>query len=361
MKDPGKNRKITIDSIAEVAGVSRSTVSLVLNNKKNISEKTRKRVLNICKEMDYKPVKSLITRMDQRLNIGLIEVHNVHGLVEKLDDRHSTSQIIPVFAQDVTRGIESEILEMGCGLMVSSHYVGTSDIVSTLPRMISEEWVDGVLLIGGSFSETYIRLIENTGIPYVYAGSHTLANMTDCVYADASKGVFDAVSYLISLGHERIGIINGPETTYTSHEKMQGYLLALQQGGIDMDHNLVESGDFSSLSGYEAMKNLLERNKRIDAVFIAFDGMAVGAKRALTERGLKVPEDVSIIGFEDSWIATHFSPPLSTVRVAKYEIGQIAARLLIERINDKKPTRPKKTTIPTELIIRKTCHPRIRR
>ena len=356
-----KQKKITIDAIAEAAGVSRSTVSLVLNNKKTISDKTQRKVLDVCRELGYSPAKPLMRNSTGRLNIGLIEIHNVHGSLKDLDEHYSTSQIIPVFDEDVTRGVESIILELGCGLLVSSHFIGTNEIVKDLPPIITEGWVDGVLLLGGSFNEAFIQKIENTGMPYVYTGSHSLKNMTDCVYADVSQGAFDAVEYLITMGHERIAIINGPKTTHTSSEKMKGYLLALQRNGIALDQNLVEAGDFSSLSGYEAMKRLLEKNDRIDAVFVGFDGMSVGVKEAVEEKGLSIPEDISIVGFEDSWIATHFSPPLTTVRVAKYEIGQLAARLLIERIKSKKPTRPTKTTIPTELVIRKTCKPRIRR
>ena len=138
---------------------------------------------------------------------------------------------------------------------------------------------------------------------------------------------------------------------------MQGYLLALQKNDTEFDKSLVEVGDFSALSGYKAMKKLLKTHKALQAVFVAFDGMAIGAAKAISEQGLKIPDDISVVGFGDSWIATHFTPPLTTVKVFKYEIGIAAAKMLFEILSSNKIDRPKKVIIPTELVIRESCKP----
>ncbi len=349
---------VTIGDVARKAGVSKSTVSLVLNKRPNVSEDTRLKVLATIESLNYKPLKAAqaITTKKTK-NIGFMEIVVTHDNPEKLASKYGFATMIPTFAGDVARGIEEEAQRRGYGLLFNTYYGNLTHSIKEIPPMVTNYWIDGLLLIGGSFTEEFITMLKKWKIPFVLVGSHLPSDNANCVFADNASGVIQSVEYLINLGYSKIGFINGPSNTQTSFDKMQGYLLALQKNDIEFDKNLVEAGDFSALSGYEAMKRLLKRNKHLNAVFVGFDGMAIGAAKAITERGLKIPEDISIIGFEDSWIATHFNPPLTTVKVFKYEIGIAAAKMLFELLGSIRMSRPKKVIVPTELMIRKSCMP----
>ncbi len=349
---------VTINDVARRARVSKSTVSLVLNNRPNVSEDTRAAVLQAIEELGYKPLKAAqaITTKKTR-NIGFMEIITTHESPEKLATKYGFETMIPTFAHDVARGIEDEAQRRGYGLLFATYYGELKTSVASVPPMVQNYWVDGIMLVGGSFTEGYVRILKRWKIPVVLVGSYLSSNIADCVYADNAWGAFQAADYLIGLGHRRIGFINGPPTTQTTFDKMQGYLSALQKHGLEYDEGLVESGDFSAQSGYEAVNALLDRETGITAFFVGFDGMSVGALRALRERGLSVPGDVSVVSFEDSWLATHAYPPLTTVKVFKYELGIQATRMLFDLINADREKKPHKVVIPTELIVRQSCAP----
>lgn len=349
---------VTIDDVARKAGVSKSTVSLVLNNRLNVSENTRLKVLSTIKSLNYKPLRAAqaITTKKTK-NIGFMEIAASHDNPEKLVSKYGFSTIIPTFTNDVARGIEEEAQRRGYGLLFNTYYGSLKPSIKDIPPIITHYWIDGLLLVGGVFAEGSIKMLKKWKIPFVLVGSHLPSDNANCVFADNASGAIQAVEYLISLGYSKIGFINGPSSTQTSFDKMQGYLLALQKNDIEFAKSLAEVGDFSALSGYEAMKKLLKKHKDLKAVFVGFDGMAIGAAKAITEKGLKIPEDISIVGCGDSWIATHFNPPLTTVKVFKYEIGIAAAKMLFEVLSSNKTDRPKKVIIPTELVIRESCRP----
>jgi LacI family transcriptional regulator len=347
----------TINDVAKAAGVSKSTVSLVLNNRPTVSEDTKAAVLRVIKELNYRPLKAAqaITTKKTR-NIGLMEIITTHDNPEKLASKYGTSTMIPTFAADVARGIEEQAQMEGYGLLFTTYYGIPTSSFKNLPPMIENHWIDGLLLVGGTFNEGFTKMLSKWKIPFVLVGSHLSSNSANCVFADNAGGAIQAVEYLIGLGYSRIGFINGPPSTQTSFDKMQGYLSALQKHGIEFNKKLVDAGDFSAESGYEAMNRLLERNKDLQAVFVGFDGMSIGAEKAISERGLKIPEDISMVGFEDSWIATHFDPPLTTVKIFKYEIGIAATRILFDLMAGKSLGKPQKVMIPTELVIRQSCN-----
>lgn len=347
---------ITINDVARRAGVSKSTVSLVINNRPGVSADTKEAVLSVIKKLNYKPLKAAqaITTKKTK-NIGFMEIVATHENPEKLATKYGFSTMIPTFAYDVARGIEEETQKRGYGLLFTTYYGSFRASVRAVPPMITHYWVDGLLLVGGTFSESFIKMLKKWKIPLILVGSHLPSYSADCVFADYSGGTFQAIEYLINLGYLKIAFINGPSSSHTSFDKMQGYLSALQKHGIEFDEKLVETGDFSAQSGYEAMHKLLKKNKNIRAVFVGFDGMAIGTKKAIAEKGLRIPEDISLISFEDSWIATHFDPPLTTIKVFKYEIGLAAANMLFDLMSIQKAGKPKKVVIPTELVIRDTC------
>jgi LacI family transcriptional regulator len=348
--------KTTISDVAELADVSKSTVSLVLNNRANVGEDTRARVFKAIKDLDYRPLKAAqaLTTKKTR-NIGFMEILPVHEDTENRDGAYGVSTMIPTFAYDVARGVERETQRCGYGLLFSCWYNRLNRTKLEIPAMITNSWVDGLLLVGGAFPDEFIHALKTWCIPFVFVGGHSAAETANCVFADCASGGFQAVDYLISLGHRRIGFINGPGSTQTSFDKMQGYLSALHKHHIELDESLIESGDFSAQSGYEAMCRLLDRCPGLTAVFVGFDGMALGARQAVLERRLRIPEDISLIGFEDGWIATHFEPALTTVKVFKFELGVAAVNMLFESMSAEGRRKPKKIIIPTELIVRRSC------
>ena len=349
---------VTIDDVARKAGVSKSTVSLVLNNRPNVSEDTRLKVLSTIESLKYKPLKAAqAITTKQTKNIGFLEIVATHDNPEKLASKYGFSTMIPTFASDVARGIEEETQSRGYGLLFNTYYGNFKQSIKEIPPMVTNYWIDGLLLVGGTFTEEFTMMLKKWKIPLVLVGGHLPSGNANCVFADNASGAIQAVEYLISLGYPKIGFINGPSSTQTSFDKLQGYLLALQKNGIEFDESFVEAGDFSALGGYEAMKKLLKKHRDLKAVFIGFDGMALGAAKAISEQGLKIPKDISIVGFEDSWIATHFNPLLTTVKVFKYETGIAAAKMLFDLMSSNKTSRPKKVVIPTELVIRESCRP----
>ena len=226
---------------------------------------------------------------------------------------------------------------------------------TSVRRMISERWIDGLLLIGGGFSQRFVSQLKKHQIAMTAIGGNYSDENVDSVYADGFGGTYQAVQHLIDLGHREIAFIDGPAAWRTNIDKKEGYVSALMDNGLDFDPALVAVGDYSAQSGYSCMKKLTEKSATITAVCVALDGMAIGARRFLNEIGLHIPNDVSMIGFEDSWIATHFDPPLSTVRVDKHEMGIIGARRLFESLDRGSRQKATKSVVSTELILRDSC------
>jgi DNA-binding LacI/PurR family transcriptional regulator len=263
--------------------------------------------------------------------------------------------LIPTFAYDVARGIEEEAQKRGYGLLFNTQYDGQKLYAANTPPMITHGWIDGLLLVGGGFSNEFVAGLKRWKIPIVLVGSYLTEGNIDCVYADSSGGAHKAIDHLLELGHTQIGFINGPSLTKTNVDKKQGYFTALQDYNIEYDPHLVVEGDYSAQSGYACMHELLTKNRKITAVFVALDGMAIGVKKYLDEKGRRIPEDISVVGFEDSWIATHFEPPLTTVKIHKYEMGVVAVNKLFEILERRRRGKASKTLVPTDLLIRQSC------
>lgn len=349
-------KEVTIKDVARLAKVSQSTVSLVVNDRPAVGTETRERVLKAIKELGYEPsraAREIVTKRSQ--TIGIMDVIPTHESSSTMADKYGTSTMIPTFAYDVARGIEEEAQRRGYGLLFATHYGELSGKWKELPPMITHRLADGLLLIGGGFSDEFLRSLKPWKIPVVLVGGHMTSGMIDCVYADAASGTEAAITYLFALGHTRVGFVNGPKNTQVSSDKMRGYLGALHQQGLEFDPSLVAEGDFSAQSGREATHALLKRHPDLHAIYVGFDGMAIGSRMAILERKLRIPDDVSLIGYEDGWIATHFDPPLTTVKVFKHEIGIAACEMLFDLMFRERTGRPRSLIIPTELVLRETC------
>jgi LacI family transcriptional regulator len=219
----------------------------------------------------------------------------------------------------------------------------------TYLQLLRSQHADGLVISGPRVDDVALFELVRAGFPIVLQGSLPGVDVTS-VDVDNTAAARGAVEHLIGLGHRRIACITNAPIVYTAaNARLEGYRQALAAAGIEADPELIEEADFDAASGHAAMARLLARTS-FDAAFVASDVVALGAIGALREAGLRVPGDVSIVGFDDIALAAYFDPPLTTVRLPAFELGQAAGRALLERIAE--PAMAHRTLLPTELIVR---------
>ncbi|MBI5959092.1 MAG: LacI family DNA-binding transcriptional regulator [Chloroflexi bacterium] len=306
-------KHVTMDQIAREAGVSRTTVSFVLNNtpNKNIPEATRQRVLEAAQRLGYYesfPV-------DQKLIAFVM---------------HQTSEQI---AQDallgeVLRGLSGAIEPHG-------YHVGLFSMPLDSPThyldLVMTRRPQGIVLSGPIIKDSEeLRVLQERGIPTVIQGQVENPEIY-CVDVDNVHGAYIAVRHLLELDHRRIAMITNSPSLYTaSEERLRGYRRALAEYGVEEDERLVRYGAFTSASGYAAMQEILSAaGEPPSAVFAASDVVALGAIQAIRQAGLQIPDDISLVGFDDIPLAPFLSPPLTTVRIFAADLGRHAGQVLM--------------------------------
>jgi LacI family transcriptional regulator len=326
----------TIHEVAKKAGVSSASVSHVLNNTRFVSENVRERVKSAMRELNYRP-----NALARSLRRG--ETHTL-GLI--LPDSSN-----PFFAE-VGHAIESAAFALGYSVILcNTENDENKEYLYT--EVLENKQLDGIIFVGaGENHEAISELVQN-GIPLVVV-DRDMGNLElDTVTTENYQGGLLATQHLLSLGYQIIGCITGPSNITPSADRVTGYRAALQQAGIPVDESLLVRGDFHAPSGYSAAMQLLEHDPRPTAIFVCNDMMAIGALRAVSQLGLSVPENIAIVGFDDIQLASYITPSLTTVSQPKQEIGQLAVRLLFERMRD--PSLPPRHNIlPTQLIIRES-------
>ncbi|MBC7341973.1 MAG: LacI family DNA-binding transcriptional regulator [Clostridia bacterium] len=335
----------TIKDVARAAGVSIATVSYVFNGVPKVGEKTRRKVLETARELGYIPHKvasQLASRHTRTL--GAIFPYVV---VEE----SSSGQEPNYYVTEVIWGIENTAQRLGYGLLIAGWGPESN---WELPAMLRDGSVEGVFLTGGLYPTEFIHQVKDTGIPAVLVGVTAPENMLDSVSADNEEGAFQAVKHLISLGHRRIGFINSPAVSRTSEEKARGVRRALRSSGIKPDPDLTREGDFSVKSGYQAARDLLTLSNPPTALFVGDDAMAVGALEAARGLNLEVPGDVAIVGYGDGPMSRITIPPLTTVRIKRDRLGEMAVRCLIDRINGINDVTVT-IKLTTKLVVRSSC------
>lgn len=324
----------TISDVAASVGVSPSTVSRVLNGRPGISEETRSKVLEAARELGYYPAMAgRGLALGRTENLGFLTHHR-----QTLDPGS--------FYGEVLAGVDREARAHGF------HVIFSADTSEKFPAMVKEQRVDGLILAGCDVPGDLVVALKAQGVPLVLVDNHL--EKVDSVFTDNVGGAYEAVTHLIHLGHKMIGFICGWFGDLSFAERFEGYKLALQEHGLPYDENLTAEGlPREEGHGYVAMRKLLERNIP-SAVFVANDTVAAEATRVIKERGLRVPEDMAVVGFDDGAIALHTEPPLTTMRVFQERMGIMAARRLLELIED--PDHPPiQTKLSTQLIIRGSC------
>jgi LacI family transcriptional regulator len=332
---------LTLEDVARQSGVSRSTVSRVVNGHPNVSPEVRERVLGIIQTTGYHPNAAARTLASQRSwTIGLVLPQSVSFFF--------TDPYYP----HLIKGIAQACNQLGFTLAL--FLVGTMDDEQTIfPRISRRGLLDGVLVQSAHHGDQGIigRLVE-ARMPLVVVGRPFGSDNVSYVDIDNILAASTAVSYLMGLGYQRIGAITGPASSTVGIDRLEGYRRALIEGGRRLDVALLSEGDFSEAGGYAAMQRLLEA--RPDAVFAASDIMALGGMRAAREAGLHIPEDIAFIGFDDLPIAAMADVQLTTIRQPVVQFGARAVELLIDLIeNGIDP--PRHVIMETELVIRETC------
>lgn len=333
--------KPTIKDVAKRAQVSIATVSLVIHNHDRISSDTKKKVQKAIKELDYHPSKSARNLVSQKTgNIGFI-----------LTDDHFL-RTEPFYTR-IFLGTEFEARDRSYYILlttVDSNYKKTDP----LPRFVLDQSVDGII-IAGKVPDALVDNLSEYDLPLVFVDYTTGNNNYPVVLIDNIQGGILAVDHLIKYGHKNIAFIGGDIEHPSISDRLNGYMRALNNAGIEVNKKLVHTSSPypDRHNGYEAARKLFTRNKNITAVFACNDAMAIGVMHYLKDHNYKIPEDVSVIGFDDVEADLLLDPPLTTVRVPKIELGAEALRVMTELLKNKN-TGAKKILVPIELIIRQS-------
>jgi LacI family transcriptional regulator len=261
----------------------------------------------------------------------------------------------PFFAE-VARGIEDTSFEQEYSVILCNSD-GDMEKEQFYINVLVEKRVDGIIFVAAGGSAQHIRNLLERDMPLVVVDREIADVEVDSVLTDNLQGGYLATKHLIELGHRRIGCITGPSDLTPSAERVIGYKRALMERNLAVNENLILKGDFQYESGYQAVREFLAMDEPPTAVFACNDLMAVGAISGVRENGGRVPEDLAIVGFDDIALASFTNPPLTTIAQPQYEIGVLAAQMLMERIKDKAMP-PRRRLLKTTLVVRESCHSR---
>ncbi|WP_219836954.1 LacI family DNA-binding transcriptional regulator [Paenibacillus sp. R14(2021)] len=332
----------SIKEIAERSGFSISTVSRTLNNYTDVNAKTREKIMQIAKEMNYYPnavARSLVQK-------------KTHTIGMFFGNKENSALDHPFFL-DIVSAVREEMGNQGYDILL---FTNKTKEHSTLTTLCRERSVDGVvLLLSGEGKKRTEQLdeLQDSNIPCVAIDIPLVGDRCTYVESDNYTGAKEAVNYLISQGHRTIAFIGGDEISKQSFDRMRGYQDALMENKLGMDPMLMRLGYFSKTRAVEEAGYLLAHKPNITAFFCVSDQMANVVIEFLNSRGMNVPEDISVMGFDDIKEAVYFRPRLTTIRQNKYEMGTQAARILLQTIDDE-ATRPEPVTLPCELVIRES-------
>ncbi|HEY8283952.1 MAG TPA: LacI family DNA-binding transcriptional regulator [Chloroflexota bacterium] len=324
----------TVKDVADHAGVSLATVSLVLNGKAGVGPETRLRVREAIATLGYQ-------RRGQRPVIGLV--------IERLSVPAYSDPLISL----IIHGAELAAGRDGYHLLLASIERGAAE----LPAMITEQQIGGLLVVGGGdLTDAYIRTLAAAGLPMVLVDNYVADLAIPCVLGDNVTGAYLATRHLIEQGHERIALLQGPRKYKTLTDRREGYLRAMDEADLPVDPSwLVQPIHPSTRKGYHEAQSLLAlpSARRPTAIFAISDKTALGAMDALKDGGLILPDDMALVGFDDVAESALVTPSLSTVRLPAHAMGETAVQRLVELMEGAESA-PSKTVLYTELLIRQS-------
>jgi LacI family transcriptional regulator len=333
---------LTLEKVGQLAGVSRSTVSRVVNGHPSVSTDVRERVWHVIRETGYQPhaaARSLVTRRTRI--IGVIIPESVARL------------FVDPFFPLLLGGITATCNTRGYHLMLSL-FNGPANPEELYRRLVHSGHLDGVVVAAARIDDPLVARLLQDEMPFILIGRHR-DERERYVDADNQGGAYMAVEHLIRLGHRRIGAITGPLGTPAGADRLLGYRLALEASRVPVQEELVVEGDFTKSSGVTGMQRLLPAHP--SAVFCASDSMAIGALETVRDAGLRVPDDIALIGFDDVPVATAVEPALTTVRQPIEGLGTMAAELLLNWLENPPDgqTPGQRVILPAKLVVRDSC------
>lgn len=329
----------SLKDVANKAGVAQVTVSRVLNGSENVRPKTRKKVEKAIKSLGYtrnRAAKRLATKKGKTQMMGLL-----------------VPDIQNPFYVEVVRGVEEYALDNNYTVLICNFAQDEKRAKLYLDIMRSEG-IDGLIAAPVEEWVKEISDLVRSGLPIVFIDRDLDGIETDSIVVNNKKGAFEAIEMLIKLGHSRIGFVGGKPQIPTTAERLQGYESALREAAIDKDDSLIKFGDSKHKSGKKLTDELLNLEKPPTALFTGNNLITLGALEAINTRGLKIPEDLAIVGFDDMFWSISLNPPLTAVSQPAYEIGRRAVEMLLQRI-DKPDRAPAKVILNTKLMIRESC------
>jgi LacI family transcriptional regulator len=336
MSKTSSGRRPTQYDVAKLAGVSQAAVSKVLNNPTAASfpEETRQRIFKAVDTVGYQPnVLARSLRMGKTQMLGLIFPDSAN----------------PFFAE-IGRHIESLAYNLGYSVILCNTG-GSPERERFYADTLARKQVDGIIFVAGGNRSDNLLLLSEHGIPVVVVDRDLSNCAVDTVLLDNFSGGVKATRHLLELGHQKVGCITGPSNVNPSAERASGFKAALQERGLPADEEMIRQGDFQLESGWKRAFEILERQEPPTAIFACNDLMAVGALRAAAELKLSVPEDLSIVGFDNIDLASYSTPPLTTIAQPTSEIGIRAVTMLVERIKDRE-REPRCELLEAVLIVR---------
>ncbi|WP_409305946.1 LacI family DNA-binding transcriptional regulator [Peribacillus sp. SCS-155] len=322
--------------VAKLAGVSTATVSRVLSGNPNVKESLKIKVLEAINQLDYKPNKlaSSLRKMESRTIVVVVP------------------DISNPFFSDIILGIKKVAHCNGYYVLLGDTQNDVENEIA-YTNLIQERLADGVILLTARMPKHKIQELAHS-IPVVLSCEYIDGIDISTVTIDNISSSRKVVDHLVQMGHSRIGIITGPLNIVLSRDRLKGYRQSLYQNEIEPEESLVQEGDFSMESGYQMCLRLLSLNQPPTAIFASNDEMAIGTIKAIKHKGLRVPEDVAVVGFDNVKLSTIVDPELSTVSQPKMEIGRKSMELLLKEIRNE-PIEKRQIVLHDELIIRESC------
>ena len=306
----------TIDQVAKRAGVSKATVSRVINNSKPVSEKTKTRVLLAIDELDFKPnpaARSLVSKKSRTIGVLVTDIANL-------------------FVSVLVKGIEQIAYEKGYNIFICNSH-GSPEKEIELLMMLKDKRVDGIIFLTSDLKEEHKSFFRESKLPIALVNVSYNEDKTIGIRIDNYKAAYDMTSYFLKKGYTRIGMIRASfADQFTGRDRFVGYWNALRDHGVSYDEDLVSIGSLEAMDGYNAAKELVAVNKDLEALFVACDLMAFGAIKAIIDLGYRVPEDIEVAGFDDVPMASFYHPTLTTVRQPIEDMGRNAAKKLVKLI-----------------------------
>lgn len=332
------NKPATIKDIARILKVSTSTVSRALRDAHDVSKETKNAVMALSDELNYQPNKFALSLQQK-------QTHTIGVIVPNLDFVLST----------MVKGIDEVALEAGYTVMVcQSNESFGREIVNT--RRLSDSLVDGFIVSVSSETKVFdhLKKIQQKNMPMVLFDRLTPDLIAPGVELDNMDGGLQATEHLIEQGYRRIAILAGPKNLGISNDRMEGYLKALKKNKIKIDPDLIIHCDFDQQYAYLATQELLSMKKRPDAIFTISDRMAIGAMLAIKEKGLSMPSDIGLVGFNNEPVTSLVSPSISSIDQPAFELGKIAAKLFVEMMHNNDDMSHIKEILKPRLIIRES-------